>query len=577
MNPFLRRVGGHLGEQMYELEKDEVVIGRAGDCDIVLDPRGVSRRHAVIRREGPDCLLIDLASRNRTMLNEQQIEADRPYRLQTQDRINICDVEFVFYATAPPEESPEKVVPVTDDGDATIHAMEDASSAGLNVHAASVQDKFQAIIEITQNLCHDLDIDTVGPKIVETLFKLFEQCERCFLILVDPKSESGQTKLIRKAFKHRPPRSQRDQPPNLQTNYYADEAVFSISRSIVDHVLVNKKAVLSKNAANDPILKPSESIDQLRIRSVMCAPLLTPDGRALGILQLDTSERRQFDKPDLDLLTTVAGQAAIAIENTMLYQRELTTRILNRDLDLAQQVQRRFLPARPPEIAGFEFFAYYHPTYQVGGDYYDFFTLKDGRLGIALGDVAGKGIAAALMMAKYSGDSRLFSLTEPGPAAALAELNRKFCQDGHEDRFITTDLMVLDPERRILTLASAGHQPIMIRRADGQIEEIGDEIKGFPLGVMPETDYDQVDITLEAGDVVVVYSDGVTDARNTHEEIYDTKLNRRLLRRVADLKGRPRAVGQGILQDIREFSDGHDQADDITLVCFGPVAEPATG
>jgi serine phosphatase RsbU (regulator of sigma subunit) len=330
--------------------------------------------------------------------------------------------------------------------------------------------------------------------------------------------------------------------------------------------------VLSQDAGNDKNLPTSASIADLKIRSVMCVPLLTPDSQALGILQLDTSDRRQFQQDDLDVLAAVASQAAIAVQNAAMHESLMERERLERDLKLAEQVQKRFLPQSVPKVPGYEFFAHYHPAYEVGGDYYDFVPLPFNRSAVALGDVSGKGVAAALMMAKFSGDTRYCILTENAPAAAANELNSLLCAAGIEEKFITLSLSVLDVERRRLTLCSAGHLPLLVRRADGRVEEVGEDIAGFPLGIIPESDYRQAEVALQPGDVVVVYSDGVTDARNLREELYHTTDNPRLHRRLAESPGGPEAVGRSILQDIREFSAGHAQADDITLICFGPTA-----
>ena len=130
---------------------------------------------------------------------------------------------------------------------------------------------------------------------------------------------------------------------------------------------------------------------------------------------------------------------------------------------------------------------------------------------------------------------------------------------------------LLDIASGKLTISSAGHLPVLVRRANGKVEEIGEEIAGFPLGIIPESNYQQTEVQLEPGDVAVVYSDGVTDARNLREELYSTSENPRLLRRLGEFSGGPAAIGRAILQDIREFSAGHSQADDITLICFGPT------
>jgi len=354
-----------------------------------------------------------------------------------------------------------------------------------------------------------------------------------------------------------------------------DEARLTISRSIVNHVLVQKKAVLSQDASMDKNLPTSASIADLKIRSVMCVPLLTPDSQALGILQLDTSDRKQFHQEDLDVLTAVASQAAISIQNATLHESLLERERLDRDLKLAEQVQKRFLPQSVPEVPGFEFFAHYEPAYEVGGDYYDFVPLTGNRFAVAVGDVSGKGVAAALMMAKFSGDTRYCIITENSPGAAAGELNHLLFAAGIEEKFITLSLCIVDVAQRTLDLSSAGHPPILVRRAGGKVEEVGEDIAGFPLGIIPGTEYKHREITLNTGDVAVVYSDGVTDARNLREELYDFRENRRLIRRLSETSGGPEVVGRAILQDIREYSAGHVQVDDITLVCFGPVADGA--
>src|SRR5262249_19380876 len=161
------------------------------------------------------------------------------------------------------------------------------------------------------------------------------------------------------------------------------------------------------------------------------------------------------------------------VQNAAMHESLLERERLNRDLKLAEQVQKRFLPQSVPAMAGFEFFAHYDPAYEVGGDYYDFVPLPGDRLAVAVGDVSGKGVAAALMMAKFSGDTRYCILTENSPATAANELNSLLCAAGIEEKFITLSLSVLDVERRRLTLCSAGHLPLLVRRADGRVEEVG--------------------------------------------------------------------------------------------------------
>ncbi len=562
----LKKVTGDAAGQIIDLKEDATVIGRDPKCTVILDSTGVSRRHAELRRQGEGFAVVDLGSRNKTKLNGRVLDPETPYPIAANDRIEICDVVFAFYLAPPkdlPKRGPTDELQVDDRGDVSPLALLDASRSSALTSTVRPEVKLAAILDIARNLSRELEIESVAPKILDSLMQLFPQAERAFLILIEP--ESG--RLIRKAFKHRPHRR-----AGLGQSY-TDEVPMSISRSIVNFVIGQKRAVLSQDAGNDKDLPTSASIADLKIRSVMCVPLLTPDSQALGIIQLDTSDRKQFLQDDLDVLAAVAGQAAIALQNATLHESLLARERLDRDLKIAEQVQRRFLPQSLPKIAGYDFFAYYHATYEVGGDYYDFVPLPEGRLGIALGDVSGKGVAAALMMAKFSGDTRLYLRTEPTLSTAASVLNNALCAAGIDEKFITLSLSVLEPATNRLQLCSAGHLPLILRRADGTIEELGEDVAGFPLGILPDTQYAQLDVDLRPGDVVVVYSDGVTDSRSPAEELYDTKENRRLLKRVKEAPGGAEAVGKAILQDIREFSRGHTQADDITLVAFGPTGK----
>ena len=220
---------------------------------------------------------------------------------------------------------------------------------------------------------------------------------------------------------------------------------------------------------------------------------------------------------------------------------------------------------------GYEFFAYYQPVYAVGGDYYDFVHLPHDRLAIVVGDVAGKGVQAAMMMAQFASETRHRVRLAPAPETAAADLNGQLREYDLEELFITLCLGVLEFGPRRFTYCSAGHPLPLIRRADGRIEEHGTDGNGFPLGILPDAEYPQVSLDLEPGDVILIYSDGVTDAQSGRGE---GTTRRRIpgcatgLSRAGD---GPKAIGQSIIRDLEDFSAGHAQFDDITLICFGPV------
>jgi serine phosphatase RsbU (regulator of sigma subunit) len=247
---------------------------------------------------------------------------------------------------------------------------------------------------------------------------------------------------------------------------------------------------------------------------------------------------------------------------------ELARERLKLDLELAREVQRGFLPLRMLEIPGYEFFAHYESAYEIGGDYYDFILLPGQRVAILLGDVAGKGVVAALLMAKLSANAKFCILTEPNPATAITKLNAMMIHSGIADRFVTLVAAVLDPSSHTVTLVNAGHPPPLIyRRATRTVEEaISKEVAGLPLGVHDGFAYDSCQISLKPGDSILAFTDGVTDATDVQSHQLQTK------GLYAAMQGEAystRGLGEQVVKVVKHFAAGSSQQDDIALVGFG--------
>ena len=187
---------------------------------------------------------------------------------------------------------------------------------------------------------------------------------------------------------------------------------------------------------------------------------------------------------------------------------------------MAHEVQRGFLPSAAPRIPEYDFFDFYEPASQLGGDYYDYIELPGGRLAVVVADVSGKGISASLLMAKLSAETRYCLASEPEPAQAMARLNRAFCDSGWEDRFVTMVLAVLDPRRHEVTIVNAGHLPPLWRRGPGAVEPVAEAEAGLPLGVDRDVDYAPCTLPLAPGESLVLYTDGITEAMNAKDELY---------------------------------------------------------
>jgi serine phosphatase RsbU (regulator of sigma subunit) len=555
--------GTHPGRR-YPLRGDRVILGRHPDCDVVLEVAAVSRQHAVIIRSGSSFYIEDMGSRNGTFVNSKIVSGRE--LLRQNDRLKICDLDFVFYMTVPEnpadgaglagDQSSSMALLIDDDAvddeepskSTVMSALEVASSKSGAFLSARPEVKLAAMMEISQSLGRAVSQEEVLPKLLGSLFKIFVQADRGFVILQANESAP----LIPKAVKHRRP----------STN----EAV-RISKTIVRQAMLSKQAILSADAATDTRFDMSQSIADFQIRSLMCVPLVGSDDRALGVIQIDTLDQRsRFNTDDLEVLVSVASQAAIAIENAELHEQTLHQKALQRDLELAHKVQQGLLPSAPPKVSGYHFFNYYEAANQVGGDYYDYIRLSPEKLAVVVGDVSGKGVSAALLMAKLAGEVRFCLASEPDHAAAVCRINSTFASSGWDDRFVTFVLAVIDLEANELTIVNAGHMPPLLRRATGEIIEIGEEEAGLPLGVATDYKYESFKLPIQPGDFLSIFTDGISEAMNTSNDLYGLERLRKIIGTTAITVD---SLGQHILDDVRTFVGGRPQSDDMCLACFG--------
>jgi serine phosphatase RsbU (regulator of sigma subunit) len=311
------------------------------------------------------------------------------------------------------------------------------------------------------------------------------------------------------------------------------------------------------------------SVHNLKVRSMMCAPLLSED-EMVGVIYVDTTRPGQrFVEDDLELLTGISAQAGLAVQNAIMHEQLLTRQRAESDLQFAHKIQTGFLPETPPRIPGYDFAAHYSAAQVVGGDFYDFVDLPNNRLCIVVGDVCGKGIPAALLMAKLMSDVGHVALAEAKPTEAVARLNESFGWRAPEGRFVTLLYLVLDPAARRIECVNAGHpSPIICRGAAVAVDKVaaGDN---FPLGLKKNTTFTSTVWELAPGDVMALFTDGVTEAMNANGELYGAKRLEKVLRAAAVPAAQ---VLTRILNDIEGHVGTVAQSDDLTLVCFGPLA-----
>jgi serine phosphatase RsbU (regulator of sigma subunit) len=559
--------------QIVELRGERILLGRHPNCQIVLDNAAVSRHHAQILESHGHYYLEDLRSRNHTYLNGEVLEGRT--ELNDADVIKVCDLVMSFHfklpstqdptlatgpmdldGTDPPTNSKTRTRVASDSHRVVIGEDANDSSSIVGTQNAKVasslllsvrpEAKLRAVLEISNALARTLDFDEVLQKILDGLFKLFPQAENGSMLLHDP--QKG--KLLVRATKSRRGR----------------EGEARISQTIVRRALETGEAILSADALTDRRFEMSESLSNLQIRSMMCVPLISTSDDKLGVLQIDTTDlKHQFSQEDLDLLVSVASQAALAVENAALHEEILKKRDIERDLEFAMQVQLGFLPTQRPRPPGYEFYDYYEAALRVGGDYFDYVVLPDERVAFALGDVAGKGMAAALLMARLYSSARYQLLTQPSASAALTGLNADIASSGLGYRFITSVLAILDPKQHTVTIANAGHMAPLWCNSRGEVQPIVLKQSGMPLGVVPDETYGETTLPLEPGDTIVVYTDGVTEAMNLGNDIYGREQLMACMQRNSDTL---ETLVKGIVADVEEFCGGRPQRDDVCLVCL---------
>jgi serine phosphatase RsbU (regulator of sigma subunit) len=217
-------------------------------------------------------------------------------------------------------------------------------------------------------------------------------------------------------------------------------------------------------------------------------------------------------------------------------------------------------------VQGFHFFQHYQSAYEVGGDYYDYVLLPDDRFAAVVGDVAGKGVSAAILMAKLSSDVRFWLAREPDPAIALGKINAAFSRHGWDDRFVTMVVAVVDPQACELTLVNAGHMPPILRAGTGEVLELGGDEAGLPLGVIEDFQYEPYKREFLAGDFLTIFTDGFSEAMNAKRELFGIP---RLVELCSDKSINADSLGPCILDKVHTFVGDYPQSDDMCLVCFG--------
>jgi serine phosphatase RsbU (regulator of sigma subunit) len=476
----------------FPLSQDRTTLGRNTDCAIPLVGKQVSRQHAFLYHQDGKYYVQDLGSSNGTFLNGKRLTPHVASVLTESDTFQIGPYLFALRQVAA---APARA----DDASIVVREMVSATSLHEKLFGQDPAARLQVVLEIAQQLARTVELDPLLEKLLEQLMKLFPQADRILVILC----EDG--KLI--------PRAQR-------TRQGRDLSSLSFSRTIVQRALDEGVGLLSEDLQSDERYLSSHSIASLDLHSIMCVPVIIPEGGRLGVIQVDRFfQGFGFRAEDLHLLTAIAMQVAVVLENVKLHAEKMREERLLRELALAHEIQEGYLPDELEGFpnADFEIHGRVFPARQVAGDYYDFIKTPTGQLAFFIGDVSGKGMPAALYMIAVRTLARHVVKDVSRPAQLLAKLNGELAADNPTCMFVTLAHGLYDPESGHVLMSSAGHPPPLVRRADGKVEPVvmqPGRLLGYD-GVMLQ--FPEVHIELARGDALIFFTDGFFEARTAKD------------------------------------------------------------
>ena len=334
------------------------------------------------------------------------------------------------------------------------------------------------------------------------------------------------------------------------------ELHLKMGEGLIGHVALSGNPFISPDVRKEPRYVNARA----RTRSEMVAPIIS-NREVIGVFDLESDDLNAYDEHDLEVLMLLASQVAIIIEKVMLHEQLIEKQRLETQLEIARQVQLELLPAKDPQLEGFDISAYNFPTEEVSGDYYDWVRIYDDQIGIVIADVSGKGVPAALLMAFLRASLRAASHIGYAPHISMSKVNYLLWESIERNQFVTAFYGILDATNRTLAYSNAGHNPPFLIDAEGEahFEERG----GVPLGMFRDSRYYEYFAPIEPGQIFVLYTDGVTEAMNSEGEEYGRD-------RLADAVRRARALPARELidflhRDLMNWTDGRGAHDDVTF------------
>jgi len=426
--------------------------------------------------------------------------------------------------------------------------MSDATKQ--SVIGLSTIDKLRMLLDITKTISRSLDLDEVLNLVMDTLDSLIPyDAAGIYLVKCSAPLAEWEGDLDETCVFH----------TQAVRGYDIDdlqELHLKMGEGLIGHVAVTGKPYVSHDVGQDHRYINARP----RTQSEMVAPIISNE-EVIGVFDLESDELDAYTNDDLEVLMLLASQVAIIIEKVMLHEQLIEKQRLQTQLEVARQVQLQLLPGRDPQIEGYDISAYNFPTEEVSGDYYDWVRVYDDQIGIVIADVSGKGVPAALLMAFLRASLRAATHIGYAPHISMSKVNYLLWESIERNQFVTAFHGILDATNRTLSYSNAGHSPALLMKADGtsRFEERG----GVPLGMFRDSRYYEYFETIEPGEVLVLYTDGVTEAMNAAGEEYGRE---RLIAAVRECRDQPaRDMIDFMHRDLIAWTEGHGITDDVTF------------
>ena len=536
------------GDERITLSRLRTTIGRSARSDICIPDAFASRLHAEVRQEGDGYWLQDLGSANGTRYNGTPVKM--PVPLTSGGEIQIGETTIVFDDER--YQAPSAGLTLIGDHTEALDPSRTISLQSRRIPTTELlkeqfstrNDLLGLISKVGVALLSASGLDDTLNQVASLVFEAVP-AERCVIMLRDEKADDGMKIMVARVRGN-------DEP--LQE--------VRISRTVMDEVLRNGRSVLTADAQQDPKFA-SQTITLQGIRSVLAVPLSVDERTVFGLIYADSpTYEATFSEEHLNILTTLASVAAIRVENAKLLEERFQRERMEHELELATEIQQRFQPSAPPTIEGYELQGISFSCYEIGGDYYDFIPRHDGKMLIALGDVSGKGTAAALLMSSLHAAIHAQATAKSSLADTIVSVNQYLAENTPTNRFVTLFAAELDPASGHLRYINAGHNPPLIGRADGTVAQLSSG--GFPLGIIPDAEFEVGETQLERGEALVVYSDGVSEAVNLRDEEFGLERLTEVVRKHVGLSAA--GIRDKVESSLSTFTETAPANDDITLV-----------